>query len=198
MDRHVVKMSGVALCGAIFGALVSHVPAPSDPTVFWIGNFSAPWALMPFLFGRLQTSVRWAAACGAAADVACVCGFYAAFLTADPIRLGLSPNAGFVEAASTGIVHWAAFVAPWVVLGTATGTAYGFLGCWWGRSRPWFAGLAAVAPLLAEPVLWRMYRGFLPGPAVIWLPELALGAIGLLWVIRVARADPNGLRPKRV
>jgi len=103
------------LCGALFGIAVSHIPSPEDPALFWVGNFSAPWA---------------------------------------------------------------------VVLAVATGLAYGALGFWWRKSRSLVAGIAVVVPFIAEPLLWRLYRGFLPGPTYLWLVELALGAAALVWVRR--------------
>ena len=172
------------LCGALFGIAVSHIPSPEDPALFWVGNFSAPWALLPFLTGRAQRSWSWAAAAGLVADVACVAGFYGGFITADPGRLGLPASTPAVELAVTGAERWITFIAPWVVLAVATGLAYGALGFWWRKSRSLVAGIAVVVPFIAEPLLWRLYRGFLPGPTYLWLVELALGAAALVWVRR--------------
>jgi len=177
-----VLLSGLG--GALFGVAVSHIPSPEDPALFWIGNFSAPWTVLPFLTGRLQWSWSWAAAAGLVADVACVAGFYGGFITADPGRLGLPASTPGVELALTGAERWIAFIAPWVVLAMATGLAYGALGFWWRKSRSLVAGVAVVVPFIAEPLLWRLYRGFLPGPVYVWLVELAVGDSALVWVSR--------------
>ena len=177
-----VLLSGLG--GALFGVAVSHIPSPEDPALFWIGNFSAPWAVLPFLTGRVQRSWSLAAAAGLVADVACVAGFYGGFITADPGRLGLPASTPAVELALTGAERWIAFIAPWVVLAMATGLAYGALGFWWRQSRSLAAGVAVVVPFIAEPLLWRLYRGFLPGPVYVWLVELAVGALALVWVSR--------------
>jgi len=173
--------------GALFGAAISHIPAPEDPALFWIGNFSAPWAVLPFLTGRAQRSWSWAAAAGLAADVACVAGFYAGFITAAPGRLGMPASTPTLELVITGLADWLGFIAPWVLLATATGLGYGLLGWWWRWSRSLVAGVAVVAPFIVEPLAWRLYRGFLPGPFYVWLVELAVGAGALVWMIRRLR-----------
>ena len=184
MGRPIWLLLGFGIGGALFGAAVSHIPSPEDPALFWIGNFSAPWAVLPFLTGRAQRSWSWAAGAGLVADVACVAGFYAGFLTADPNRLGLPASTPELHLVVTGVRSWLTFIAPWVVLATVTGVAYGLLGCWWRRSRSLVAGVAAVAPFIAEPGLWSLYRGFLPGPTYLWLVEVAVGVVALAWVLR--------------
>jgi hypothetical protein len=75
MARRLTLLALFAIGGACFGFAVSHIPSPRDAAIFWIGNFSAPWAVLPFLTGRFQRSWIWAAAAGVVADVACVAGF---------------------------------------------------------------------------------------------------------------------------
>src|SRR2546430_3209347 len=110
MNAHMVRrlplLLTFAIGGALFGAAVSHIPAPDDPALFWIGNFSAPWAVLPFLTGRAQRSWRWAAAAGLVADVACVAGFYGGFLTADPHPLRVPPSPPGTQPVITGLAGW--------------------------------------------------------------------------------------------
>jgi len=183
MSRRLALLLGFAAGGFLFGNLASRIPSPNDPALFWIGNFSAPWALLPFLTGRAQRSWPWAAAAGVLADIACVAGFYAQFVTADVGRLGLPGGTPQIELVSIGVVRWLAFIAPWVALATATGLAYGVLGQVWRQSRSALALVAVVAPFVAEPLAWRIYRGFLPGPAYIWVVELAVGVAVLGWMV---------------
>ena len=183
MVRRLALLLGFVGGGFVFGNLVSRIPSPEDPALFWIGNFSAPWALLPFVTGRAQRSWSWAAAAGLLADIACVAGFYAQFVTADAGRLGLPADAPQIELVTTGVVRWLVFIAPWVGLATATGLAYGLLGWLWRRSRSMVAVVAVVAPFVAEPLAWRLYRGFLPGPAYVWLLELAVGGLVLGWMV---------------
>jgi hypothetical protein len=65
----------------------------------------------------------------------------------------------------------------------ATGLTYGLLGWWWSRTRALLPALGVALPFLAEPLAWRLYRGFLPGPAYLWLLEIAVG-LGVLIGIR--------------
>ena len=187
MVRAGALLVGFAVGGALFGAAVSHIPSPEDPAVFWIGNFSAPWAVLPFLTGRVQRSWTWAAAAGLVADVACVAGFYGGFLTADPGRLGMSPDAPLGSLVATGLYNWLRFIAPWVVFATVTGTVYGALGWWWARARAIVPAVGVAMPFLAEPVAWWLYRGFVPAPAYLWLIEITVGVAVLAWMGRRLR-----------
>jgi hypothetical protein len=192
--RGVLGLTGLAAAGAVLGAALAHIPAPSDPSSFWIANYSAPWALLPFLAGRTQRTWRWALAAGVLLDVGCVLGFYSGFLTADAGRLGAAPETPPAELLVAGLVHWAVFTAPWVVLATATGAAYGLLGRAWARSRAAVACLAVISPFLAEPLLWRLYRGYLPGPLVVWVLEAAFGALLTVWfAVQLASARRHGV-----
>jgi len=182
-----LRLLGFMLGGFLFGAAISHIPSPDDPSVFWVANFSAPWALLPFVAGRFQTSWRWAAVAGLAADVACVAGFYAGFITADAGRLGLPASTPQLELVLAGLTHWITFIAPWVVLAVGTGTGYGLLGCWWGRSRAPLAAVAVVAPFVLEPLAWWLYRGFVPSPLYLWAVEIAVGGAILAWTMRKGR-----------
>ena len=68
------------LAGALLGLFMESLPAPSDTGTFWVGNFSAPWAVLAFGAGWAQRSRLWAAIGGMAAGVAIVAGFYGQFL----------------------------------------------------------------------------------------------------------------------
>jgi hypothetical protein len=181
------RLLGFAITGLLFGAAISHIPSPDDPRIFWVANFSAPWALLPFVAGRFQPSWRLAALSGLVADVACVAGFYAGFITADAGRLGLSASTPQAELVLTGLVRWITFIAPWVVLAVGAGATYGLLGCWWGRSRAAPAAVAVVAPFVVEPLAWWLYRGFVPAPVYLWAVELAVGGAILAWTMRKRR-----------
>jgi hypothetical protein len=180
-----------ALAGALLGLFMSSLPAPSDIGTFWVGNFSAPWAVLAFGAGWAQRSRLWAAIGGVAAEVACVAGFYAQFLTVDPGRLGFFRPTGLLTLIETGLSQWLWFVAPWVAVAMGAGVLYGLLGRWWGQSRLIVAGVAIALPFIVEPVAWRVYDGFGRGPLVVWLVEMAVGITLLGWVL-VARRQLTG------
>jgi hypothetical protein len=183
-----------ALAGALLGLFMSSLPAPSDIGTFWVGNFSAPWAVLAFGAGWAQRSRLWAAIGGVAAEVACVAGFYAQGLTVDPTRFDLPRSTGLLTLIETGLSHWLWFIAPWVAVAIGAGVLYGLLGRWWGQSRSIVAGVAIALPFIVEPVAWRVYDGFAKGPLVVWLVEIVVGITLLGWVL-VARRP---LTPRNV
>ena len=184
-----------ALAGALLGLFMSSLPAPSDIGTFWVGNFSAPWAVLAFGAGWAQRSRLWAAIGGVAAEVACVAGFYASVL-AGPIvdpwsHFGPPPYPGLLTLIETGLSHWLWAIPSWVVLAIGAGFVYGLLGRWWGQSRSILAGVAIALPFIVEPVAWRVYDGFGRGPFVVWFVEIAVGITLLGWVF-VARRPLTG------
>ena len=185
--RKFALLVAFALGGALFGFAVSSIPSPSDPTVFWVGNFSSPWAVLAFLAGWSQRSWLWAACSGALADIACVVGFYCRFLTLDPSAFGLPRSTDVMTVALTSAGHWIVFVSPWIGLAVGAGLIYGSLGRWWGRSRSLIAGAAVAVPFIAEPLLWPIYEGFYKGPTFVWIAEVAVGLLVMSWVVIVWR-----------
>jgi hypothetical protein len=184
-----------ALTGALLGLFMSSLPAPSDIGTFWVGNFSAPWAVLAFGAGWAQRSRLWAAIGGVAAEVACVAGFYAQGLVFDPRGLfGPAPYPGLLTVIETGLSRWLWFIAPWVAVAIGAGVLYSLLGRWWGQSRSIVAGVAIALPFIVEPVAWRVYDGFARGPLVVWFVEIAVGITLLGWVL-VARRP---LTPRNV
>jgi hypothetical protein len=185
--RKFALLGAFALGGALFGFSVSSIPSPSDPTVFWVANFSSPWAVLAFLAGWSQRSWLWAACAGMVADIACVVGFYFRFLTLDPSAFGLPRSTDVMTVALTSAGHWIVFVSPWIGLAIGAGLIYGSLGRWWGRSRSLIAGAAVAVPFVAEPLLWPIYDGFYKGPVFVWIAEVAVGLLLLSWVLIVWR-----------
>jgi hypothetical protein len=194
--RKFVLLGAFAIGGALFGFSVSSIPSPSDPTVFWVGNFSSPWAVLAFLAGWSQRSWLLAAFAGAVADIACVMGFYFRFLTLDPSAFALPRSTDVMTVALTSAGHWIAFVSPWIGLALAAGLMYGSLGQWWRRSRSFIAGAAVAVPFIAEPWLWPLYDGFYKGPTVLWMAEIAVGLLVLAWVVTAwRRSRPTPIAP---
>jgi hypothetical protein len=180
-----------ALAGVVLGSFMTSLPAPSDVGTFWVGNFSAPWAVLAFGAGWAQRSTLWAGTGGVSAEVACVAGFYAKFLVFDAARLGLPRSAPPLTLVETGLSQWLWFIAPWVAVAIGAGVIYGLLGRRWGESRSMVAGVAIALPFTVEPLAWRVYVGFGQGPIVVWLVEISVGFALLGWVL-VARRPLTG------
>src|ERR1700682_307932 len=102
-----------AAAGVAYGFGMSSIPSPRDVSVFWVGNFCAPWLVLSFFAGRTQRSWAWAVVAGVLADVACVVGFYSRSLTFDAMRWGLPPSSPLANRMSVGFTHWFALIAPW-------------------------------------------------------------------------------------
>ena len=192
-----------ALAGLLLGRLMSSLPAPSDVGTFWVGNLSAPWAALAFGAGWAQRSRLWAAVAGAAAEVACVVGFYGQFLVGDlvdPRRLGFVDSTDALTLTGAAISEWLWFIAPWVVVAIGAGVVYGLFGRWWGESRSIVAGVAIALPFIVEPAAWRVSVGFGQGPLVLWLVEVAVGIAILGWVIggKWSPGDGSSLRRTRM
>jgi hypothetical protein len=130
VSRSWMSLALSALAGVLLGSFMTSLPAPSDVGTFWVGNFSAPWALLAFGAGWAQRSRLWAAIDGVSAEVACVAGFYAKFLVFDPDRLGLPRSTNLLTLVETGLSQWLWFIAPWVVVAIVAGVIYSLLGRW--------------------------------------------------------------------
>jgi hypothetical protein len=192
MRRWWVLLFLSVLAGALLGVFMSSFARPSDTGTFYIGNFSAPWAVLAFGVGWAQRSKRSAVLVGVAAEVACVVGFYGQSLIVwfeDPGRLlGGDPYPGLLQFTETAVTRWLSYyIGPWFVMAIGAGVVYGLLGRWWGQSRSIVAGAALALPFFAEPFAWRMYGGFLMGPLAVWALEIASGIAVLGWVLLARR-----------
>jgi len=183
MLKRAVRVGIWIVVGGLFGFGMSSIPSPHSMSVFWVGNFCAPWLVLSFLAGRTQASPNGAILAGVLTDIACVVGFYARFLRFDPMVLGLPAATPFFTIATTLLRSWLAFIAPWIAAALAGGAAYGLLGNWWGKRKSIAAGLAVALPFLAEPMLWPLKNGYYKGPWFIWAAEVVVGlsiAFGVL------------------
>ncbi len=142
MRRGLLVLVLFTLAGFAFGVADVHIPAPDRPLVFWVGNISSLWVILPFLAGWAERTPAWAAAAGGTTCLAAILGFYR------PITLFTAPG----------------FLFPWLVIATVVGPAYGMVGSWWRRARSLVAGAAVGVPFIAEPWLWALRMGHVPRP----------------------------------
>jgi hypothetical protein len=185
----------LALCmlsGFLYGLIVSRIPAPSDPTVLPAGYFVAPWLVLPFLAGRLQHSVPWAAAAGALTEVLCIFGFYLnAFPQYDPAFITLKETTSGIALVLGSAVLWVTVNAMWYGIATVTGIAFGLLGRWWasGSSTP-VAILGAF--FILEPLTHLFSTGLVPQPYLVWVFEEAAGLALPVWALVVRKRRVAG------
>jgi hypothetical protein len=136
----------IALVGFLYGWWTAHLPAPHDPTQFWIGNLAAPYLLLPFLAGAWRFRAWWSAAgAGALAGSAMVAGFYNIVTSgfATNFELGLPLGTGTLERLRFIYARWFGnFVlgdpsgTPWLSIAIVVGSASGSLdSCGLGGAR---------------------------------------------------------------
>jgi hypothetical protein len=173
---------------------MARLPLSDVPSDFWIGNFSAPWAVVPFVAGWSQRRVVPAMLVAVLAEVACVVGFYdlpgmlTGFCKGMPLDycLGAPQGTSPVSLELTLFQIWLRGSAgQWLIAGVGAGVVYGYLGAWWGRTRSLVPAALLVLPFFVEPLAWQAYEGHLRGPAFIWGCEALVGA-GLLAVMVLA------------
>jgi len=174
------------LVGVAFGAADQYLGSLRSlvslgPWAVAVSGMSAPWLLLPFLFGCTQDRPRRAIAVGSVGVGAALAGYFA--MTVSPmegVALKDVPDAGAALLRSNGLV---------IVGGLVTAPAFGYLGQRWRRDRWWVSAAVVAGAFLLEP-LAVLATGRLSGPGWIWLAEMAAGAclaLGFLVMGNVAR-----------
>jgi hypothetical protein len=166
----------------VYGATVSHIPAPRSPGTFWIANLLAPWLLLAVVAGLRTPTLFGALSWAAANELALSVGFYA--------RMFRRSSAGSSVTAMLG--DWLPFLLPRALLAVLVGCLMSGLAYAIrrrsGRGQLRWALLAA--PLLLEPAFWALTRGRFEKPLALWAAEFALGALFLTWgLTRVDRCE---------
>ena len=130
-------------------------------------NMSAPWLIVAFLGGTAAWDARSAAIVGLASTLAALAGYFA--LTVSPLE------SVPVDRLTSSLAHL--LMADRVTIAAAfiSGPAFGVLGHDWSRRRSRLSAIALTAALLLEPLARTLARR-LPGPAWLWLAEIAAGA----------------------
>jgi hypothetical protein len=174
------------LVGLVFGGADQYLGSRVmlGPWASSASAMSAPWLLLPFVFGSTQLQRRRAMLLGLTVTVSALAGYFA--LTLSPLEsvpLSRFP-ADLVALAHSNLRN--------IVGGLVTGPVFGALGQRWRVTRSWLsAGLLAAAFCL-EP-LARLGVGQLPGPNIVWGIEIALGAClcGYFAAARTIRRSPQ-------
>jgi hypothetical protein len=179
------RVFGVAvIAGFAFGAADQYLGSRVMLGVWapTVSGMSAPWLLLPFLFGCSQVRPRRAMALGLVATLAALAGYF---------TLMWSPVEGV--RLSYFLSHLPALLgSQWANIagGLVTGPLFGLLGQRWRTRRSWLsAALIAGALCLEPPARWG--AGRLSPPALVWGIEIAAGAaLALFFVVAgVTRGD---------
>ena len=171
-----------AVIGLLFGAGDQYLGSLRSmvalgPWTVSVSQMSAPWVLLPFLFGCTLGRSRRPMVLGLVATVSALAGYFA--MTISPIE---GVPTGRIPAAAVALLGSNLI---WIFGGLVTGPWFGLLGQRWATGRSWAgAGLVAGA-FLFEPVVrsvgaprwgtpWWWPNLF--GPAWVWIFEAVVGA----------------------
>ena len=144
------------------------------PWASTVSTASAPWLVLPFVFGCSQTRSRRAMVVGLAATLAALSGYFA--LMWSPIEgVWLSQSLPHLPALLRS--QWANIAG-----GLITGPLCGLLRQRWRARRSWASAALVAGSLCLEPPA-RWAAGQLPPPALVWEIEIATGAILALFFV---------------
>jgi len=157
------------LVGAAFGSTdqylgsISHIP--------WLGEvslLSAPWLVLPFVFGCTQVRPRRAVLIGCVATAAALVGYF--IMTLTPLEgVHLNGSIGPVLALLRS-------EAKVIVGGTITAPIFGYLGYRWRTTRAWLSASLVAGTICLEP-LAAAAVGRLPQFSAVWIAELCIGFV---------------------
>jgi hypothetical protein len=156
-----------AVIGIAFGAGDQYLGSLAGlPWATSSSLLSAPWLVLPFLVGCTQTSTRRAALIGLIATAAALLGYTV---------MGLTPLEGahLSEATLVAVIR---SEGKWLIAGAFSGPVYGILGQRWRVKRSWLAAVLVPGALCFEPAA-EAVLGNLRAPAIVWIVEVALGAV---------------------
>jgi Family of unknown function (DUF6518) len=133
---------------------------------------SAPWLVLPFLFGLSQQRARRAAMLGLVATASALTGYFV--MTYSPLEI----HPWTFQRFTTGMVVLTTrgYNPFYIFAGLVTGPTFGYLGQRWRVRRSWLSATLVAGALVLEPAV-RWATGQLFGPARVWTIEVATGAM---------------------
>jgi hypothetical protein len=157
------------IVGALFGSVdqylgsISHIP--------WLGEvslLSAPWLVLPFVFGCTQRRAVRAIHIGCVATAAALLGYFVMTLT---------PMEGVHLHGSLGPVFALLHSEVRVIVGAiVTSPLFGYLGYRWRTARAWLSAALVAGAICLEP-LASAAAGRLPQFRAVWIAEIAVGLL---------------------
>lgn len=168
------------LIAVAFGALDQYVGSFSaHPWGADISGLSAPWLVLPFVFGATQSKLRRSVLLGLSGTILALVGYM--LMTFSPLEnahLTLRGLLGFLQG---GNVRW--FAA-----GMVTGPVFAWLGYRWRVDRALAAGLVVAVVICLEPWVRHEYGNVIRSP-VVTVAEMAAGAcFAVVVAVRAAMA----------
>jgi hypothetical protein len=205
IERPAVRLVLLAIAGYAWGAFSNGLPAPTDPSSFWVGNLCAPYVILPFLAGSWRFRAPAAGVAGAVVTGAAIAGFYGLLSVGDVTnsQLDLAASVTARDVVIEAYRRWlGTFLLgtpggiPWLTIGIGVGIAAGLLGFAWRTRGATWAAIAVMALLLVEPALYALLATVVPagpdyalnGPNMaIWVAEAVIGLVAIALVARSRR-----------
>ena len=161
--------------GLAFGAAdqqLGTLTAELGPWTSTAAQVSAPWLILPFLFGTSQQHARRAAVVGLVVTASALVGYFAMIYSPVEIHPWSLDRftSGFVAVTTSG------YNPMYILGGLVTGPLFGVLGQRWRVRRSWVSATVVAGALCLEP-LARWASGQLMAPGVVWTVEVAAGVI---------------------
>jgi hypothetical protein len=153
--------------GLVFGGADQY--AGSLAAIPWLTSsslLSAPWLVLPFVFGCTQSVPRRAMLVGCVATASALLGYFTMTLSPiEGVHLGgsVSPVVGLLRSEAKVIAG-----------GMLTAPLYGFLGQRWRTRRSWVSALFVAGAVCLEP-LAEGAVGRLPRESAVWVIEVGCG-----------------------
>ena len=182
-----MAIAAAIVVGLVFGAADQYLGSliRLGPWTVSVSQMSAPWLLLPLVFGAAQRSPRGGALAGLAATAAALTGYFA--MTISPVE-GVTPAAALAD-----IPGLLGSNLENIVGGAITAPVCGVLGQRARAGRWWPAAALAAASLCLEPVA-RAAVGRRFAPAYVWELETAAGLTVALTAAFMAAAATRRAR----
>jgi hypothetical protein len=156
--------------GLIFGGGDQYLGS-INATGLWtesLSLLSAPWLVLPFLFGCSQLRSSRAAAVGLVATLSALSGYF--LMIMGPLEGGQWTITSLRE------VHGLLFSNEENILGGfVTAPLYGLLGQRWRTRRAWTSAVLVAGALCLEPLALSVTGRSYPGYLVVWPAEIGVG-----------------------
>jgi len=149
---------------------------------------SAPWLVLPFVFGCRESRAGRAAVVGLVVTSSALSGYFLMIMS--PFEGGRS---SFDSHEVRGLLVSNTLN---IVGGLVTGPLYGFLGQRWRTRRAWTSAVLVAGALCLEPLaVVAIGRGY-EGSTAVWAAEIASGIAAALFFLATGRAYRHELATK--
>lgn len=157
------------IVGALFGSVDQYLGSISHiPWLVEVSLLSAPWLVLPFVFGCTQVRATRAIQVGCVATATALLGYFVMTLT---------PMEGVHLHGSLGPVFGLLHSEDRVIVGAVvTSPLFGYLGYRWRTTRAWLSAAFVAGAICLEP-LASAAVGRLPQFRAVWIAEISVGLV---------------------